>query len=115
MRSIIGVLFVAGGCLISGCVSNQTAPPSGAFDAERQRRLAEVASVEVPLPKITPYDADPVARQAYLEFYRAGYREGLTGYMSTCCLGDCPNRTARINGWYDGQLAGSSIRWKKNQ
>jgi hypothetical protein len=72
-----------------------------------------VASIAVPLPSTTPYDADVEARQAYLDHYRDGYREGLAGYMTTCCLSECPNRRARVDGWYAGQSAGWSVWWSK--
>lgn len=114
MRSIVGILLVVGISLISGCVSSQTASQSAAFDMERERRLAEVASVQVSLPQTTPYDADVEARQAYLDYYRDGYRNGLAGFMSTCCLMECPNRSARVAGWYAGQSAGWSVWSKKN-
>jgi hypothetical protein len=64
------------------------------------------ASSPVPLPVRTPYDESSSARSAYLTFYADGYREPLAGTLSTCCLLDCPDRGARIAGWYDGQTAG---------
>jgi hypothetical protein len=85
------------------------------FEAEHKRRIGEVevASVEVPLPKTTPYDADAAAREVYLKWYPDGYRNGLAGYLSSCCLEDRPNRKAAIDGWYDGQSAGLDISSKK--
>ncbi len=114
MRRILCILLGVGGMLIAGCTSDRMAKESMAFDAERQRRLAEVASVEVPFPQTTPYDANGEARQAYLDYYQDGYRMGLTGYLGTCCLMECPNRSTRIDGFYAGQTAGWSVWAKKN-
>jgi ribosome modulation factor len=78
--------------------------------ADHERKLKAVAHVPVPLPETTPFDSDSDARRAYLDYYTAGYREGIAGYSSSCCLLDVPDRQARVAGWYDGNGAGWN-RW----
>jgi hypothetical protein len=69
-------------------------------------RLALHKDAPVVLPSSTPFDDDAAARAAYLEWYREGYRSGLTGISTTCCFppGPCPR--AQQKGWEDGQSRG---------
>ena len=111
MRQIVPVILAGVALALTGCASNRSAPDGFSFE-EYHRRLAATASVEVPLPETTPYDADVEARRAYLDYYRDGYRSGLTGIEITCCLEECPQRRARVAGWYAGQSAGRAARGK---
>lgn len=75
-------------------------------DAEYRQRLALYKDTPVPLPSTTPFDSDAAARAMYLDWYRDGYRSGLTGVTITCCFPPGPHPQAQQKGWSDGQLQG---------
>ena len=104
MLKLIFPMLLVFGFALSGCVSKHSGGSRHGLD-EYEARLARVQNVSVPLPERTPYDSDPEARRDYLDFYRDGYRSALTGIHMTCCLGECPNREARVHGWYAGGRA----------
>jgi len=69
-------------------------------------RLALHKDAPVVLPSSIPFDDDAAARAAYLEWYREGYRSGLTGISITCCFPPGPYPRAQQKGWGDGQSQG---------
>jgi len=97
---------------VTGCASSRKSGPDSLSDYHR--RLVEVASFAVPLPKVTPYDANPEERAAYLDSFGQGYRSGLIGWRVSHCLTDVAHREARIKGWYAGQNAGWDLWAEKH-
>lgn len=102
--SAVILALCAAGCATDHRPLPQKAQPA-AF-AEIHPYAGVNRHVAVALPRKTKYDGNPVAKRYYLEWYRAGYRTGLSGVSATCCLVECPYRKARIDGWYDGQRRG---------
>ena len=87
--------------LLCGCATG-----SDRSDIEYRERLALYKDTPVPLPSTTPFDDDADARAMYLDWYRDGYRSGLTGVSITCCFPPGPHPRAQQKGWADGQLQG---------
>lgn len=56
----------------------------------------------VPGPARTPYDAEPMKSQGYLETYKEGYLSGVGGVFRTHCF--APEHTTR--GFYEGMAEG---------
>jgi hypothetical protein len=108
--------------LIAGCKPNSPQKVQAKPENPQQRlkvfqeRVALFATRadDVLVRSVTPYDSDPPAREAYLEYFYAGYRLSIGGTNMTCCLLDVPHRQARVTGWYDGQWAGGRA-WSSNQ
>ena len=88
--------------LLSGCQSQNAAKGDLAT-----HQLDAARNADVPLPSITPFDATPEARAAYLEAYRDGYRSGLVSFN---VLFHQPEKTdtIRMPGWQAGASAGFS-------
>ncbi len=61
------------------------------------------AQLEVPLPRITPYESDELRRVEYVQTWEAGYRYGLGGVFRTYCF--MPEHKTR--GFYEGLAQGS--------
>jgi hypothetical protein len=99
--------------LVGGCVMS----PKERGDEERSLEIygppLGITEDQVPAPKTIPF-TDPDDVSAYLEYYKKAYvfvannRRG--GISTSCCLGEVPNRTAKIHGHYDGQLAANLAR-----
>jgi hypothetical protein len=108
--------------LIAGCRANSPQKVQAKPEDPRrhlnelQERVAlfEKKAEDVFVRKVTPYDADPSARQAYLDHFYAGYQMAQTGYFATYCLLGGPHGNAYMRGWYDGQGAGSMV-WATNE
>jgi hypothetical protein len=98
MRSLIILFAVAA---LSGCATSQSD-----ITADYRQRLALYKDAPVALPSKTPFDDDSAARGMYLDWYRDGYRSGLTGIFITCCFPPGPHPQAQQRGWADGQLLG---------
>lgn len=68
--------------------------------------LAGCATTEVgqnvPLPESTPFDANAMARQVYLDAYRDGYRAVAVGGSSAVDSMRGPNQHVRELGWRAG-------------
>ncbi len=65
------------------------------------------STLDVPLPATTPYDRNAKARKGYLEAYRMGYKDGLSGgHGAADSFGRDQISSARNLGWFDGQNAG---------
>jgi hypothetical protein len=81
----------------------------------------ESTELPVPLPAQTPFDGNPKARAAYLEYYATGYRLAVTSedYASPGCLctaeGDPERYEATVSGFYAGKDAGAAALTKKRQ
>jgi hypothetical protein len=99
MRSFIIILGVA--ITLAGCATRK---PD--MMADYRQRLALHKDAPVTLPAATPFDDDSAARAMYLDWYRDGYRSGLTGISITCCFPPGPHPRAQQRGWSDGQLQG---------
>ena len=61
----------------------------------------------VPLPQTTPVDANPMARAAYLEAYRDGYRSARMGDNRSIDRVSGPYLFARRLGWQAGVADGA--------
>lgn len=57
------------------------------------------------LPATTPFDASPIARMAYLDAYRDGYRSAARGEIASTDFLQGPNRFAKELGWRAGASA----------
>lgn len=73
-------------------------------DAEMNPPPLNITATDVPEPKNIPF-TEKGDRTAYIEFYRAAYlvaanQKGCMGM--TCCLGETPNRKAKVTGHYAG-------------
>lgn len=58
-------------------------------------------SADVPLPRQTPFDANQMARNAYLEGYRTGYRAQQGGDRGVSLMGG-PYQEAQLQGFRAG-------------
>jgi hypothetical protein len=58
--------------MASGCSLKVASPPQGAASVAP---VAESTDVTVPLPAQTPFDGNPKAKVAYLEYYAMAYRK----------------------------------------
>ena len=84
---IISLIGLCGVLLISGCSSLQE-------------------SANVPLPETTPFDTNPMARDAYLQAYREGYLTAAEGQNTSREFLYGPYRFPRELGWKAGVLQG---------
>ena len=72
---------------------------------------------DIPVPAKTPFDPDPTATEAraeYLNAYRLGFAEGVTGSMVIRCFGRPPPDSYQ-QGHDDGRAAGDArrqLRWE---
>jgi hypothetical protein len=103
MRFLTPILLLVSLLLLGGCASTKND-----IMADYHTRLALHKDTPVVLPGVTPFDDDAAARAMYLEWYRDGYRSGLTGISITCCFPPGPYPSAQQKGWSDGQLQGLS-------
>src|SRR5664280_693450 len=71
------------GILASGCSLKMASPPEATANVPP---LTESTELTVPLPAQTPFDGNPKARAAYLEYYAMGYRLAGADYASPGCL-----------------------------
>ncbi len=74
------------------------------MDAETNPPPLNIRLADVPEPKTIPFQ-DEKDRAAYIEYYKFAYLEaantkGVVGI--SCCLGETPNRNAKIDGHYAG-------------
>jgi len=67
-----------------------------------------LARLSVPLPTVTPYDAAPKQRAAYLQSYDSGYRDGMAGVLRTYCF----YPEAETRGFYEGAYHGSEVWYR---
>ena len=72
-------------------------------EATMQASLLRVRDYPVPLPKTTPYDSDPTAREVYLKTFQHGYRNGMARVFNTLCGAKWKYMEAEQQGWGDGQ------------
>lgn len=106
------------GVMASGCSLKVASPPQGAASVAP---VAESTEVTAPLPAQTPFDGNPKAKAAYLEYYAMGYHLAITSadYASPGCLctaeGDPERYEATVSGFYAGKDAGSAALAKKRQ
>jgi hypothetical protein len=104
--------------MASGCNLKVASPPQGAASVAP---VAESTVVTVPLPAQTPFDGNPKAKAAYLEYYAMGYHLAITSedYASPGCLctaeGDAERYEASLSGFFAGKEAGSAVSAKKRQ
>ncbi len=104
------LLFCAiAGVMASACSLKVASPPHGAGSVAA---VPESTNVTVPLPAQTPFDENPKARAAYLEYYAMGYQLAVTAadYASPGCLctaeGDAERYEASMSGFFAGKEAG---------
>jgi hypothetical protein len=99
------------GVLASGCSLKMAGPPAATANVSA---LTESTKPTVPLPAQTPFDKNPKAKAAYLEYYAMGYRLAVTDseYTSPGCLcgseGDAERYEASVSGFFAGKEAGSA-------
>jgi len=104
------------GVMASGCSLKVASPPPGNASVAP---VAESTVVTVPLPAQTPYDGNPKAKAAYLEYYAMGYQLAMTAeeYASPGCLctaeGDAERYEASMSGFFAGKDAGAAALAKK--
>ena len=108
MTAVLFCLMLAMGC---------TSSSPELVDEEQMLELygdpLGITESQVPTPGSIPFTSpDDIA--AYLTFYRKAYlfvaNHKIGGISTSCCLGDVPNRKAKINGHYAGQLAAHKTR-----
>ena len=114
-------LLVCGlaGVLAAGCSRELARKPQSVAPVPA---VADSTAAAVPLPAQTPFDVNPKARAAYLEYYAMGYRFADADYASPGCMceseGDAERYEAAVSGFFAGKEAGSAaaaIRPPKNQ
>ena len=116
MKACILLFCGLGGILAAGC-NHPIA--SGAGSTAIVPALTDATAMAVPLPTQTPFDGNPKARAAYLEYYAMGYQLTVTSadYASPGCLctaeGDAERFEASMSGFYAGKEAGSAALAKK--
>jgi hypothetical protein len=74
------------------------------FNAETNPPPLNITATDVPEPKKIPF-TDKKDRLAYVEYYKRAYLRAaiMQGHVGmSCCLGDTPNRSAKIHGHYAG-------------
>ena len=98
------------GVLTSGCSLKMAGPPAATANVPS---LTESTELTVPLPAQTPFDKNPKAKAAYLEYFAMGYRLAATDseYTSLGCMcaigGDAERYEASVSGFFAGKEAGS--------
>lgn len=106
------------GLLGSGCTVEVASPPTRPPIAAQ---AAQSTAPTTPLPAQTPFDGNPKARAAYLEYYATGYQLAITSedYASPGCLctaeGDQERYEATVSGFYAGKDAGAAALAKRRQ
>ena len=104
------------GVLASGRSLKVASPPETTANITP---LTESTELTVPLPAQTPFDGNPKAKAAYLEYYAMGYRLAGADYASPGCLctseGDAERYEATVSGFYAGKEAGSADLAKKRR
>jgi hypothetical protein len=104
--------------LAAGCHHQMASAPQAPAPISTPTASTELT---VPLPAKTPFDGNPKARSAYLEYYAMGYQLAVTAedYASPGCLctaeGDAERYEATVSGFYAGKDAGSSALAKIRQ
>ncbi len=69
-------------------------------------RIELARKLEVPVPKATPYDSDPKAREIYLEEYTKAYRLVVAEVVVGCHMTvNGRYKAAMQDGWNDGRRA----------
>jgi hypothetical protein len=112
------LFFGVAGVLASGCSVKVASPPAGVAGVAP---LAESPKQTTPLPDRTPFDGNPKARAAYLEYYALGYQLAITSteYASPGCLctadGDPERYEATVSGFFAGQDAVAAASARKQQ
>ncbi|HEX5219120.1 MAG TPA: hypothetical protein VFZ59_06095 [Verrucomicrobiae bacterium] len=64
-----------------------------------------LARASVALPAVTPYDAMPAERVAYLQAFDSGYRDGTAGVIRSYCF----SPEAETRGFYEGAYQGRIV------
>jgi hypothetical protein len=104
--------------MASACSLKVASPPHGTASVAP---VAESTNVTVPLPAQTPFDGNPKARAAYLEYYAMGYQLAVTAadYASPgrLCTAECDAERyeASMSGFFAGKEAGSAALAKKRR
>jgi hypothetical protein len=95
MKIISSVLLAA--LPISAAYSDEPSPDA---------RIEATKGIKIPLPKITPYDADSEAKAVYLQEYTKAYRLILAAVLVDCHMGiKGYYENAFQDGWVDGRSA----------
>ena len=94
-----GLTVVLGG----GCSLKMTSTPDATANAHSLTKSTEPA---VPLPAQTPFDGNPKARAAFLEYFALGYRFGGADNASAGCLCGSEGATEYYEASMSGFLAG---------
>ena len=66
------------------------------------------ARLPIPSPAMTPYEAIPPQREAYLKGFESGYRYGAIGQTPTRCF----SPESETRGFYDGVYEGQVVWWR---
>ena len=120
---VTALLFAAAGAKADGPTNAIPELPSAikadgsdSILEELASRFAATKDLPVPEPAKAPFDADPAARQAYLDEYRSAYRQVFAGFEITGPLAaDTPHRDAVEAGHSDGTLAAKKQRALQEQ
>lgn len=113
------LLFCGLACVLAtGCSYKIASVPEATANVPPSTKSTELT---IPLPAQTPFDGNPKAKAAYLEYYAMGYQLAVTSadYSSPGCLctaeGDQERYEATVNGFYAGKDAGSAALAMKRQ
>ena len=101
---LIHITFLLLALAATGCATKELKEES--VHERHMRELKRYRNYPVPLPAATRFDSEPGARKTYLDAYRNGYRNGLTGIMVDCFLPLGQPNQPHEGGWSDGQLDG---------
>jgi hypothetical protein len=116
MKTCNLLFFGFAGVLASGCSLKMASTPEATANVPS---LTESTELTVPLPAQTPFDGNPKARAAYLEFYAMGYRLAAADYASPGCLCGSEDAAeyyeATVSGYFAGREAGSAAFANKRQ
>ena len=95
---------------IAVCFCGCTSPgyhASASSPIQNQQLFENEIKCPIPLPKRTPFDNDPIAREAYLQSFLEGYRLAVEGW--SICQENAPYRNVMIAGFMDGQTEGFGV------